>query len=64
MYFLSVSTSAFFKVKISLIDFFLEVLNEFRGRRPNEYSVEELRRTGGIAMDESQRKSLKKALTG
>ncbi|VBB30375.1 unnamed protein product [Acanthocheilonema viteae] len=59
-----VSSCAFFKIRITLIDFFLEVLNEFRGRRPSEYTVNELRQANRIAMNDSQRKSLKKALTG
>uniref|UniRef100_A0A158Q754 Piwi domain-containing protein n=1 Tax=Elaeophora elaphi TaxID=1147741 RepID=A0A158Q754_9BILA len=59
-----VSTCAFFKIRISLIDFFLEVLNEFRGRRPSKYTVNELRQANKIAMNDSQRKSLKRALTG
>ncbi|KAM3719027.1 hypothetical protein ACO02O_10955 [Dirofilaria immitis] len=59
-----ISSCAFFKIRINLIDFFLEVLNEFRGRRPSEYTVDELRQANRIAMSDSQRKSLKKALTG
>uniref|UniRef100_A0A915PQ71 Piwi domain-containing protein n=1 Tax=Setaria digitata TaxID=48799 RepID=A0A915PQ71_9BILA len=59
-----VSSCSFFKMRINLIDFFLEVLNEFRGRRPGEYTMNELRQANKVAMNDSQRKSLKKALTG
>ncbi|VDM92962.1 unnamed protein product [Onchocerca ochengi] len=48
-----VSSCAFSKIRINLIDFFLEILNEFRGRRPSEYTVDELRQTNRIAMNDS-----------
>nr|AEF32753.1 ALG-5 [Ascaris suum] len=57
-----VSTSVFYKVRMHVIDFYLEVLNEFRGR--SLMRREDLEGCRGLAMDASQRNSLKKALNG
>ncbi|VDM38397.1 unnamed protein product [Toxocara canis] len=52
----SVSTKVFYKVDMPLIDFYLSVVNEFRGRA--------LMNRGNLAMDASQRKMLHNALQG
>ncbi|KHN72675.1 Uncharacterized protein Tcan_07259 [Toxocara canis] len=51
-----VSTKVFYKVDMPLIDFYLSVVNEFRGRA--------LMNRGNLAMDASQRKMLHNALQG
>lgn len=57
-----ISTSAFYKFDMPLIDFYLEIMNEFRGgTRRLAAGEEDLR---NMAMDDRSRRSLKKVLTG
>lgn len=57
-----ISTSAFYKIDIPVIDFYLEIMNEFRGgSRRLAAGDQDLR---NMAMDDRSRRSLKKVLTG
>lgn len=58
-----VSTSAFYKIDMSLLDFYLEILNDFKRGGPRQ-TRQNFAANPDIAMDEHSRRSLKKALTG
>lgn len=58
-----VSTSCFAKIRLSLIEYYLEVLNEFRGRN-RDFTEQDLQGSREIAMDERSRKRLATALKG